>query len=160
VLEGARPMLVEVQALSMSTAAPMPRRSAAGMESGRLAMLLAVLERHAGVSSGGADVYASVAGGLRVTERGLDLALALAIAGAQLSYVTTRDTVAIGELGLGGEVRSVPQLERRLAEAARLGFDRAVIPKSVRPAARVAGLELVEVANVRDAISEALLPAD
>jgi DNA repair protein RadA/Sms len=159
VLEGARPILVEVQALSMSTAAPMPRRSAAGMESGRLAMLLAVLERHAGVRSTGADIYASVAGGLRVTERGLDLALALAIAGAQLSHVTTRDTVAIGELGLGGEVRSVPQLERRLAEAARLGFSRAVIPKSVRPAGRIDGLELIEVANVRDAVGEALIPA-
>ncbi len=99
------------------------------MESGRLAMLLAVLEQHAGIGSTGADVYASVAGGLRITEPGLDLALALAVAGAQLSHVTTRDTVAIGELGLGGEVRPVPQLERRLAEAARLGFRRAVIPK-------------------------------
>jgi DNA repair protein RadA/Sms len=159
VLEGARPILVEVQALSMKTAAPMPRRSAAGMESGRLAMLLAVLEQHAGIGSTGADVYASVAGGLRITERGLDLALALAVAGAQLSYVTTRDTVAIGELGLGGEVRSVPQLERRLVEAARLGFHRAVIPKGVRALARIHGLDVVEVASVRDAIDEALIPA-
>jgi DNA repair protein RadA/Sms len=159
VLEGARPMLVEVQALSMSTAAPMPRRSAAGMETGRLAMLLAVLERHAGVKCNGADVYASVAGGLRVTERGLDLALALAVAGAQLARVTTRDTVAVGELGLGGEVRSVPQLERRLAEAARLGFRRAVIPAGARQARRVDGLELIEVASVRDAVGEALIPA-
>jgi len=159
VLEGARPILVEVQALSMTTAAPMPRRSAAGMEPGRLAMLLAVLEQHADVKSTGADVYASVAGGLRITERGLDLALALAVAGAQLSHVTTRDTVAIGELGLGGEVRSVPQLERRLAEAARLGFHRAVIPKGVRSVGRIDGLEVVEVASVRDAIEEALIPA-
>jgi DNA repair protein RadA/Sms len=159
VLEGARPILVEVQALVMRTAAPMPRRAAAGMESGRLAMLLAVLERHAGVTSTGADVYASVAGGLRVTERGLDLALALAVAGAQLAQVTTRDTVAIGELGLGGEVRSVPQLERRLAEAARLGFRRAVVPTGVRPAGRVDGLELVEVSSLRDAVDEALIPA-
>jgi len=159
VLEGARPILVEVQALAMTTAAPMPRRSAAGMESGRLAMLLAVLERHAGVTCTGADVYASVAGGLRITERGLDLALALAVAGAQLSRVTTRDTVAIGELGLGGEVRSVPQLERRLGEAARLGFRRAVIPSGVRPTTRLDGLELVEVGSLRDAVGEALIPA-
>ncbi|HLM19269.1 MAG TPA: DNA repair protein RadA [Acidimicrobiia bacterium] len=159
VLEGARPILVEVQALSMTTAAAMPRRSAAGMESGRLAMLLAVLEQHAGVKSTGADVYASVAGGLRITERGLDLALALAVAGAQLSHVTTRDTVAIGELGLGGEVRSVPQLERRLTEAARLGFGRAVIPKGVRSTARIDGMEMIEVASVRDAIDAALIPA-
>jgi DNA repair protein RadA/Sms len=159
VLEGARPMLVEVQALVMRTAAPMPRRSAAGMESGRLAMLLAVLERHARVACAGADVYASVAGGLRVTERGLDLALALAVAGAQLDLVTTRDTVAIGELGLGGEVRSVPQLERRLTEAARLGFRRAVVPAGVRAVGRLDALELLEVGSVRDAIEEALLPA-
>jgi DNA repair protein RadA/Sms len=159
VLEGARPILVEVQALAMPTAAPMPRRSAAGMESGRLAMLLAVLERHARVVCAGADVYASVAGGLRVTERGLDLALGLAVAGAQLSRITTRDTVAIGELGLGGEVRSVPQLERRLAEAARLGFRRAVIPAGVRSVGRIDGVELVEVASVRDAVDAALIPA-
>ena len=159
VLEGVRPILVEVQALSMKTAAPMPRRSAAGMESGRLAMLLAVLEQHAGIELDGRR---------RVRQRrrrsphhraGLDLALALAVAGAQLSHVTTRDTVAIGELGLGGEVRSVPQLERRLVEAARLGFRRAVIPKGVRAVARIDGLEVVEVASVRDAIGEALIPA-
>jgi DNA repair protein RadA/Sms len=117
-----------------------------------------VLERHAGVKSTGVDVYASVAGGLRVSERGLDLALALAVAGAQLSRVTTRDTVAIGELGLGGEVRSVPQLGRRLAEAARLGFTRAVVPEAVRGGARVEGLEVVEVGSVRDAVEEALIP--
>ncbi len=92
VLEGARPLLVEVQALLMHTGAPMPRRSAAGMESGRLAMLLAVLEQYARVKSTSADVYASVAGGLRVTERGLDLALALAVAGAQLGAAVTRAT--------------------------------------------------------------------
>ena len=159
VLEGARPMLVEVQALLMNTGAPMPRRSASGMESGRLTMLLAVLERHADVRSTGADVYASVAGGLRVTERGLDLAVALAVAGAQLGCAFTRDTVAIGELGLGGEVRSVPQVERRLAEAARLGFSRAVIPRAGPGIPPVRGLELVEVTSVRDAIDHALIPA-
>jgi DNA repair protein RadA/Sms len=159
VLEGARPMLVEVQALLMPTAAPMPRRSAVGMESGRLAMLLAVLERHADVASTGADVYTSVAGGLRITERGLDLALALAVAGARLGRVVTRDTVAIGEIGLGGEVRSVPQLERRLAEAARLGFTRAVVPKRDHAIAPPAGLRVVDVTDVRDAVHEALIPA-
>jgi DNA repair protein RadA/Sms len=159
VLEGARQLLVEVQALLMHTAAPMPRRSAAGMETGRLAMLLAVLEQYAGVKSTGDDVYASVAGGLRVTERGLDLALALAVAGARLGAIATRDTVAIGELGLGGEVRSVPQLERRLAEATRLGFTRAVIPKGGHGLPRAPGLDLVEVTDVRHALDEALIPA-
>jgi DNA repair protein RadA/Sms len=159
VLEGARPILVEVQVLLMRTGAPMPRRSASGMESGRLAMLLAVLERHADVKSTGADVYASVAGGLRITERGLDLALALAVAGAHLGGAFTRDTVAIGELGLGGEVRSVPQVERRLAEAARLGFKRAVVPKAAGGVPSAPGLELIEVTSVRDAVDRALIPA-
>jgi DNA repair protein RadA/Sms len=159
VLDGVRPMLVEVQALAMRTAAPVPRRSAAGMESGRLAMLLAVLERHAGIVSGVSDVYASVAGGLRVTERGLDLALSLAVAGAQSGHAATRDTVAIGELGLGGEVRSVPQLDRRLVEAARLGFRRAVIPAGVRVPTQIEPLDLVEVSSVRDAVAAALIPA-
>ena len=137
----------------------MPRRSAAGMESGRLAMLLAVLEQYARVKSTSADVYASVAGGLRVTERGLDLALALAVAGAQLCAAVTRDTVAIGELGLGGEVRSVPQLERRLTEATRRGFTRAIIPKSPHRLPPACGLELVEVTDVRHAVDRALIPA-
>jgi DNA repair protein RadA/Sms len=159
VLEGARPILVEVQALLMHTGAPMPRRSVSGMESGRLAMLLAVLERHAGVQSTSADVYASVAGGLRVTERGLDLALALAVAGARTGSAVTRDTVAVGELGLGGEVRSVPQLDRRLAETERLGFTRAVIPGGIGPRRRASGLDLVEVTDVRHAVDEALIPA-
>jgi DNA repair protein RadA/Sms len=165
VLEGARPLLVEVQALVVPTEAAMPRRSAAGMESGRLAMLLAVLEQHTAVRPAKADVYASVAGGLRVTERGLDLALALALAGARLGRVVTRDTVAVGELGLGGEVRSVPQLERRLAEAARLGFVRAVVPAStdgrapVRAAGSVGGLTVVPVTDVRHAVDEVLIPA-
>jgi len=159
VLEGARPLLVEVQALLMPTAAPMPRRSAVGMESGRLAMLLAVLERHAEVVSTGADVYASVAGGLRITERGLDLALALAVAGARLGRVVTRDTVAIGELGLGGELRSVPQIDRRLAEAARLGFARAIVPKRDRPIPPPVGLRVIDVTDVRDAIDQSLIPA-
>ncbi len=160
VLEGARPILVEVQALVLPTAAPMPRRSASGMESGRLAMLLAVLEQHSKVKPVKADVYASVAGGLRVTERGLDLALALALAGASLECAVTRDTVAIGELGLGGEVRSVPQLERRLAEAGRLGFVRAVVPAGANGSAASTtlggGLELIPVSDVSDALEVAL----
>ena len=108
----------------------------------------------------GADVYASVAGGFRVTERGLDLALALAVAGAQLGAATTRDTVVVGELGLGGELRSVPQLERRLAEAARLGFRRAVVPTSSRPTPTAGALELVEVDNVLAALGAALVPTE
>ena len=128
VLEGARPLLVEVQALVVPTQMAMPRRSAAGLDTGRLALILAVLQQRAAVPVAGAEVYASVAGGLRVAETGLDLALALALAGATNGRPVVAGTVAIGELGLGGEVRSVPQLEHRLAEAARLGFTRALVP--------------------------------
>jgi DNA repair protein RadA/Sms len=151
VLEGARPILVEVQALVV----------ASGLETGRLSLLLAVLEQHTSVKPTRADVYASVAGGLRVTEPALDLALALALAGARQGLAVTPDTVAIGELGLGGEVRSVPQLDRRLAEAGRLGFTRAVIPAGVRPSAVTNGrgdaIELVRVAEVQEALDAALV---
>ena len=124
VLEGARPLLVEVQALVVDATGP-PRRSAAGLDNGRLAQILAVLTQRGEIPLVGVDVYASIAGGLRVIEPGLDLGVALAVASARLGRPIASGTVVVGELGLGGEVRSVPQTERRLAEAARLGFTRA-----------------------------------
>jgi DNA repair protein RadA/Sms len=159
VLEGARPVLVEVQALVVPSEAAMPRRSASGLDSGRLSLILAVLEQRAGVQPMRADVYASIAGGLRVAETGLDLALALALAGARLDRAVTDGTVAIGELGLGGEVRSVPQLERRLVEASRLGFTRALIPDSTPERPRT-GMELVPVRELREAVEYGLVPKD
>src|SRR5262249_54278738 len=120
-LVGTRPMLVEVQALVVPTpgAAP-PRRYASGLDPARLAMLLAVLAQHSATATAQADVYVSVAGGLRVTETGVDLGLALAVGSAHRRRPVRPGTVAIGELGLGGEVRTVPQIDRRLDEAARL----------------------------------------
>ncbi|MGH9033892.1 MAG: DNA repair protein RadA, partial [Acidimicrobiia bacterium] len=109
VLEGARPVLVEVQALVAPHEVPMPRRAAQGLDGGRLSMLLAVLEQRADVNVARADVFASVAGGVRVTEAGVDLAVALGVAGARLGAAVDPGTVALGELGLGGEVRQVPQ---------------------------------------------------
>jgi DNA repair protein RadA/Sms len=167
VLEGARPVLVEVQALVVPTSMPTPRRSAAGLDAARLGLILAVLEQRAGVVIGQSEVYASVAGGLRVAETGLDLALALALASAKLDRSVADATVAVGELGLGGEIRSVPQLERRLAEAARLGFRRALVPATPAAAGRGAtagrrtgpGPELVPVADLRDAVARGLTPA-
>jgi DNA repair protein RadA/Sms len=100
-------------------------------------------------------VYASIAGGLRVAETGLDLALALALASAHLDRPVAPGTVAVGELGLGGEIRSVPQLDRRLAEAARLGFSRALVPATTEPAAGH-GIELVPVRELRDAVQRGL----
>jgi DNA repair protein RadA/Sms len=153
VLEGTRPLLVEVQSLVIDAQAP-PRRSSSGLDGGRLAMLLAVLEQHAGVALSRADVYASVAGGLRVVEPGVDLALVLAVAGARLRRATRERTVAVGEVGLGGEVRSAPQVERRLAEARRLGFTRALAPPGT---ASVAGLELEVVHDVGEAVAAGLV---
>ena len=157
VLEGARPLLVEVQALVNPSSAPMPRRSAQGLESSRLAMLLAVLDARAGVSVADVDVYASVAGGVRVIEAGADLAVAIAVASARIGVAVPDDVVAIGEIGLGGELRQAGQTPRRLAEAARLGFRRAIVPAS---SAGVEGIELIRVGSVVEALAAVGLVAD
>lgn len=157
VLEGARPLLVEVQALVNSSTAPMPRRSAQGLESSRLAMLLAVLDARAGVSVADVDVYASVAGGVRVIEAGADLAVAIAVASARIGVAVPDDLVAIGEIGLGGELRQAGQTPRRLAEAARLGFRRAIVPAS---SAGVEGIELIRVGSVVEALAAVGLSVD
>jgi DNA repair protein RadA/Sms len=149
VLEGARPLLVEVQALVIPTRAPVPRRSSQGLDTNRLTLLLAVLEARGGHRMGDADVFASVAGGIRVTDAGADLAVAIAVAGARVGQPVASDLVAVGEVGLGGEVRQAAQTPRRLAEAARLGFRRAIVPASV---AEVTGLELVRVGTVTEAL--------
>lgn len=156
VLEGARPLLVEVQALVAPTPAPLPRRSAQGLDASRLALLLAVLERRGSLSLAGCDVYASVAGGVRVGEAGADLAVVLAVASARVGVPVDARTVALGEVGLGGELRQVAQHPRRIAEAARLGFARAIVPVS---SADAGGLELVRVADVGAALSAAGLEA-
>ncbi|HEX2275474.1 MAG TPA: DNA repair protein RadA [Acidimicrobiales bacterium] len=127
-MDGCRPLLVEVQALVVSAKAAFPRRSAEGVDAGRLDLLLAVLEKRAGLDVGRSDVYALAAGGVRVVEPAADLALSLAVASAHSGVPLPGDLVACGEIGLGGELRQVPQVERRLAEAARLGFGRAVLP--------------------------------
>ncbi len=126
-LEGHRPLLVEVQALVMPSSLPAPRRSVSGVDSGRLALLLAVLHR-VGVSAAACDVYVSVVGGVRVSEPGADLAVCLALTSAISGQPLPEDLVVIGEVGLGGEVRRVAQTARRLAEAARLGFKAALVP--------------------------------
>jgi DNA repair protein RadA/Sms len=157
VLEGSRPILVEVQALVAPTGAPSPRRTASGVDPNRLALLIAVLGRRAGVGLSGHDVYANLAGGLSVGEPGLDLPLALALASSLRDRPVVTGTVAIGEVGLLGELRAVGGLDRRLREAARLGFVRAIVP---RPRGRdlpvIPGLELVIVGTLGDAVRAAL----
>jgi DNA repair protein RadA/Sms len=157
VLEGARPLCVEVQALVVDTPAPMPRRVASALDGNRLAMLIAVLQRRARVAIGQSDVYASVAGGVRVVEPGADLAILLALASARADRPVRADTVALGEIGLGGEIRQVPQTPRRLAEAQRLGFRRAIVPPSTP---EIPGLELVRVDGVPEALAAAVPEAD
>jgi DNA repair protein RadA/Sms len=127
-LEGHRPLLVEVQALTSPSKLSSPRRSAHGVDAGRLNMLLAVLLRRCGQTVADHDVYALAVGGARVVEPGADLGLALAVASAANDRAVPGDLVACGEVGLAGEVRRVAHLERRLAEAARLGFARALVP--------------------------------
>lgn len=129
-LEGHRPLLVEVQALVSPSPLPQPRRSVQGLEAGRVALLLAVLQQRAGVALAGTDVYAMTAGGARVAEPAADLALCLAVASSVSRQAFPADTVAVAEVGLGGELRQVQGMERRLAEAARLGFRSAVVARS------------------------------
>ncbi|MEZ5142397.1 MAG: DNA repair protein RadA [Acidimicrobiales bacterium] len=149
-LAGHRPLLVEVQSLAVHSSLPAPRRSAQGLDAGRLAVLLAVLERRCGIRSGDRDIYALAVGGVKLVEPAADLALALAVASSLIGDPLPRDVVAIGEVGLAGEVRQVAQLERRLAEAARLGFTRALVPRHAPPSAP--GIEVVRVGSVLEAL--------
>jgi DNA repair protein RadA/Sms len=156
-LEGSRPLLVEVQAL-VAPGGAVPRRTASGLDPNRLALLIAVLGRRAGVGLGSSDVYANLAGGLAVNEPALDLPLAIALASSQRDRPVTPKTVAMGEVGLLGELRSVPGLERRLREAARLGYVRAIVPRPTRGGRLpdVPGLAVVAVATLREALAAAL----
>jgi DNA repair protein RadA/Sms len=157
-LEGSRPILVEVQALTSPTAYGTPTRKASGLDPNRLSLLIAVLGRRAGLGLGSHDVFANLAGGLAVMEPGLDLPLALAMASSLRDRPIPSGTVAIGEVGLLGELRSVVGLERRLREAARLGFTRAVVPRPATGAAlaRIDGLDVVAVETIAEAIKVAL----
>jgi len=152
IVEGARPLLVEVQALVAANRAPTPRRSAQGVDARRLAMVLAVLERHAGVDLAGSDVFASVAGGVRAVDPGADLALALALASARSGVPVDPALAAVGEVGLGGEVRQARQAPRRIAEAVRLGFRRVLVPASTPVAGAPAGVDLIPVSDVGGAL--------
>jgi DNA repair protein RadA/Sms len=160
-LEGSRALLVEVQALVTSGAAPVPRRTVSGLDPNRLALLIAVLGRRAGIGLATYDVYANLAGGLRVDDPALDLPLAIALASSLRDRPVRPGTVALGEVGLLGELRPVAGLERRLREAARLGFERAVVPGRGLSGSdvRADDITLVPVTTLRDALGAALVPA-
>jgi DNA repair protein RadA/Sms len=154
--EGTRSMLVEVQALVGPFSAGSARRTANGVDGSRLAMILAVLERKAGLALAGADVFVNVAGGVRVDEPAIDLPMALAIASSLRERALPPEVVAFGEIGLAGEVRSVPRAAGRLAEAAAMGFTRAIVPTSAAERAGREDLELTPVRTVEEAIAAVL----
>ncbi len=154
-LEGTRPLLIEIQSLvNTKTDNTIIRRIANGVDINRLHMLIAVIEKRVGLKLGSSDVFVNVAGGMRITEPAADLGLALSIISNDLNRPLPDGLVVIGELGLAGEVRRVGQLERRLSEAARHGFTRALIPPGVK-AGRPSGLEVIEVRTLAEAKSAA-----
>lgn len=150
-IEGSRPMLAEVQSLLIETSFGSPRRTAAGIDGGRLSLLLAVLEKRARLKLSDKDVYVNVVGNLRLEERGADLAVALCIASALADKALPPHTAAIGELGLTGELRAAAQMETRLRECLRLGYTHVLLPKHAR-VAKLEGLTLVPVATIAEAV--------
>ena len=154
-LEGSRPILAEVQALVSNTNYQNPRRLANGFDHNRMAMLIAILEKRLGYQMGMLDAYINVAGGLRISEPSADLAVVLALASSYRERAVDAQTVAIGEVGLTGELRNVPRLEQRLREAARLGFQRAIVPAGGK-LPQMPELQLSVVHNIQEAIAQAL----
>ncbi len=155
-IEGTRPLLLEVQALVCRSNFGMPRRTAAGTDYNRVNLLMAVLEKRAGLRLSELDAYVNVAGGMRISEPALDLAICLAIASSAKDAAIDEKTIAFGEVGLSGEVRAVSQAAQRVAEARKLGFTRVILPQVSVKGARAAagdGVELVGVKNVREALA-------
>ncbi len=155
-LEGRRPLLAEVQALVGQSALDVPRRVTSGLDASRVGMVLAVLQRRADVKLGKADVYAATVGGVRLTEPSVDLAVALALASSTANLSVPQGVVAIGEVGLAGEVRNVAGVPRRITEAERMGYRRAIVPAGSGAASGDGGMTIVEVEDVREALRAAL----
>jgi len=151
-LEGTRPLLVEIQALVDRAQAPSPRRLSVGLEQNRLAMLLAVLHRHAQIATIDQDVFVNAVGGVRISEPAADLAVSLAVVSSLTDRAVPRDVVMFGEIGLAGEVRPAPRGQERLREALKLGFARAIVPRANRPKAAIPGLEVIAVERVEQAV--------
>jgi DNA repair protein RadA/Sms len=151
-VEGTRPLLVEIQALVDAAHSPNPRRLSVGLEQNRLALLLAVLHRHAGIATWEQDVFVNAVGGVRIGEPAADLAVSLAVVSSLTDRAIPGNLLAFGEVGLAGEVRPAPRGQDRLREAAKLGFEKAVIPKANLPKAKIAGLEILAVERVDEAV--------
>ena len=151
--EGTRPLLVEIQALVDEAHAPQPRRLSVGLEQNRLAMLLAVLHRHAGVACFDQDVFVNAVGGVKISEPAADLAVLLAIASSLRNRPLPAKMVVFGEVGLAGEVRPVQRGQERLKEAAKLGFTRAIVPAANHPKGGIEGMEIVAVERLDEAVA-------
>jgi len=151
--EGTRPLLVEIQALVDEAHSPNARRLSVGLEQNRLAMLLAVLHRHAGIACFDQDVFVNAVGGVKITEPGADLAVLLAIVSSLKNRPLPEKTVVFGEVGLAGEVRPVQRGLERLREAAKLGFVQAIVPKANKPKATPSGIEVIAVERVEEAVA-------
>jgi len=181
-LEGRRPLVTEVQALVSKSFLPQPRRATSGLDSTRVPMVLAVLARHSTFKSHEQDIYVSTVGGVRLSETSVDLAVALAVAGSATEQTLSSTLIALGEVGLAGEVRAVPGVRRRLAEASRLGFRSAVVPRGalelagstplkqakdpeaaripraeLAPAVKYEGMTVIEVDNLKQALQVAFI---
>lgn len=152
--EGSRPLLVEIQALVDSTHASNPRRLSVGLEGNRLAMLLAVLHRHAGVACFDQDVFINAVGGVKIAEPAADLAVLAAIVSSLKSKPVKDKLIIFGEVGLAGEIRPVQRGQERLKEAAKLGFTRAIIPTANQPKQKIAGMEIHAVSRLDEALSQ------
>ena len=156
-MEGTRPVLLEVQALVCQSSLAFPRRTADGTDLNRVNLLMAVLEKRAGLRVSSCDAYINIAGGIRMNEPALDLGIVLAVASSMKDTPIDEKTIAFGEVGLSGEVRSVTMPEQRVREAKKLGFDTVILPMScMKQAARVDGIHLTGVRNVREAIQAIL----
>jgi DNA repair protein RadA/Sms len=153
VLEGNRPLLVEIQSLATTTFFGQPRRVANGVDFNRLLLIIAVLTKRAGLRLGNQDILVNVAGGLRIEEPAADLSIALSIASSYYDGAVRQSLAAVGEIGLSGEIRTVPQLERRVAEAARLGFKYCLLPRAgLKSIPSIAGIELIAVTSLKEAL--------
>ena len=157
-IEGTRPLLVEIQALSSTTSFGLPRRTANGIDLNRLLLLVAVLSKRVGLRLSDQDVFVNVIGGLRITEPAADLPVATAIASSFHNVSVAADMVIVGEIGLSGELRMVGRIERRLNEAAKLGFRRCLMPKPARQLDNLPHtLEIIGVRSLSDALEVALV---
>ena len=152
-MEGSRPILIEIQALVCHTNLPMPRRTTAGTDFNRVNLLLAVLEKRAGMQMSACDVYVNIAGGIRMTEPAIDLGLILALVSSYKDIAIDEKAIAFGEVGLSGEIRSVNMAQQRVQEAKKLGFETVLMPQvSMKALQKVEGIQIIGLETVRDAV--------